>query len=205
MTRADRRTLVRQLADEGLSQRKIAGRLGVSKDTVRRDLENTASQGDPGDAPDDEPDGGDAPQVSDAVAAEGAPLDAPGDEPDDGGAPQDAPPADPGSSVAHARPVEDAPPALPRRIPAGQTIVLDLDQSPTLRRGLAELAATGLPPEALIAQAIAVLAVGYRQGVARGEIRPDRPFLVRSTTVGPPEPGRALPIRHAPPAPARGA
>lgn len=36
--RAARRTEVRQLADEGLSQRAIGLRLGISKDTVRRDL-----------------------------------------------------------------------------------------------------------------------------------------------------------------------
>lgn len=69
MTRGDRRTLVRQLAEEGLSQRAIAKRLKVSKDTVRRDLDAIAQD----DAPPAEPEARDAPQVSNGDSPEGAP------------------------------------------------------------------------------------------------------------------------------------
>ncbi|MGW1001773.1 hypothetical protein [Streptomyces sp. NPDC002520] len=75
MTVATRRALVRQLRadDPTLSARKIAGQVGVGKDTILRDLE-AISQEDAQAAP--EPD---------AVEPEGAP-----DAPD--GAPADAPP-----------------------------------------------------------------------------------------------------------------
>lgn len=75
MTRADRRTLVRQLATEGLSRRQIAARLGISKDTVRRDLSQAEQQSAADQAPD-------------------APEDAPP------AAPDDAPPAEPGAPAA---------------------------------------------------------------------------------------------------------
>ncbi|MCZ4611840.1 hypothetical protein O3S80_50465 [Streptomyces sp. Lzd4kr] len=78
MTRADRRTLVRQLADEGLSQRAIAKRLKVGKDTVRRDLEAIAHEDATGDAPPGEPDDPDAPQASTGDTAVSAP---PGEPP----------------------------------------------------------------------------------------------------------------------------
>ncbi|WP_406262522.1 DeoR family transcriptional regulator [Streptomyces chartreusis] len=81
MTRADRLSLVRQLAQEDLSQRQIAARLGVSKDTVRRDLEKIAAQGEPGDAPPTSPADPDAPQVSEDIPHDPAPQDAPHDEP----------------------------------------------------------------------------------------------------------------------------
>jgi hypothetical protein len=73
VTRADRRTLVRQLAEEGLSQRQIGARLGVSKDTVRRDLDAIGCQDTSGDAPPVEPDDPDAPQVSPGEVAQSAP------------------------------------------------------------------------------------------------------------------------------------
>lgn len=77
MTRTDRRTLVRQLAETGMSQRKIAARLRVSKDTVRRDLAALESQSGDGDAPPDAPVASDAPQVTLCDTPEGAPLGAP--------------------------------------------------------------------------------------------------------------------------------
>lgn len=81
MTRADRLTLVRQLAQEGLSQRAIAKRLKVSKDTVRRDLDRIAAAGEPDGAPPSETAGSAEPQVT-GDAPEG---------PAPGGAPQGAP------------------------------------------------------------------------------------------------------------------
>jgi hypothetical protein len=73
VTRADRRTLVRQLHEEGLSRRAIAERLGVGKDTVRRDLAAIEREPAPESAPPGAPDVPDAPQVSEGDAPEGAP------------------------------------------------------------------------------------------------------------------------------------
>ncbi|MFJ2002154.1 helix-turn-helix domain-containing protein [Streptomyces chartreusis] len=81
MTRADRLTLVRQLAAQGLSQRQIAGRLGVSKDTVRRDLERIAAEGEPGDEPPVDTADPTAPQVSGDASPEPASVGAPPGEP----------------------------------------------------------------------------------------------------------------------------
>ncbi|MFK0155398.1 DeoR family transcriptional regulator [Streptomyces sp. NPDC090493] len=189
MTRADRRTLVRQLAGEDMSQRQIAARLGVSKDTVRRDLAELASEDEPQDAPDDALDDPDAPQVTEAVP--------------DMGAPQDEPPAAPESPASAARAAEGAPPALPRRIPAHDRLAVDIDLArwPKLRTALAELATTGVDTERLIVQALVTLAAGYRQGVAAGDTPYGHPFHVRLISVGPPEPGHAVPRRPAPPAP----
>ncbi|RLL68153.1 DeoR family transcriptional regulator [Streptomyces sp. Z26] len=89
---ADRRTTVRHLAHTGMSQRAIAAQLGVSKDTVRRDLDALARDGAPEDAP---------------PADAGARHDAP-DAPDL--AHPDAPPAPP---AAHPARATDAPPPLP--------------------------------------------------------------------------------------------
>lgn len=77
MTRADRRTLVRQLSEEGLSQRAIAERLKVGKDTVRRDLERIAREAATETAPSDEPCTPDAPQTSEGGTGGDAPQDAP--------------------------------------------------------------------------------------------------------------------------------
>lgn len=72
VARAERRATVGRLAqEEGLSARAIAARLGISKDTVRRDLAGLAQGGAPGDAP---------------PAAPGAPV---------------APLGEPGGAVAH--------------------------------------------------------------------------------------------------------
>lgn len=77
MTRADRRTLVRQLHEEGLSQRAIAKRLKVSKDTVRRDLEAIDREDTTQDAPPGEPQAPDAPQASSGSVEQSAPQGGP--------------------------------------------------------------------------------------------------------------------------------
>ncbi|NEB00599.1 helix-turn-helix domain-containing protein [Streptomyces sp. SID13726] len=187
MTRADRLTLVRQLADEGLSRRRIAQRLGVSKDTVRRDLEKLRAAAEPVDEPLAEPPGEpgdvDEPQVSEAVSEEGAPVDEPGGEPLDEPV---------GARVAQ----------LPRRVAHADDLLIDLRRWPALRRDLAVLAATGLSPDALINQAVVVLAFGYRQAVLAGRIQPGQPFVVRDLTVGPPG---SVPRRTGSAPPAEGA
>ncbi|AVV46433.1 HTH domain-containing protein [Streptomyces sp. ID05-04B] len=187
MTRTDRRTLVRQLSEQGLTRRAIAERLGVSKDTVRRDLEAIAREDEPDGAPHDAPDEPDAPQVSDPDEPDGAPQDAPPAEPDSDDEPNDAAPDAPAEPVAQ----------LPRRV-SPQRLEIDLRQWPALRRDLAVLASTGLALEEAIAQAVGVLAAGYRQGLAQRRIVPG-PFVVRGMTVGPLQPARLVPRRPAPP------
>lgn len=152
MTRTDRRTLVLQLRAEGLSQRAIATRLGVGKDTVRRDLERGEPEAAPDDAPPGEPDTAAAPQVRTVEAEEAAP----------GGAPQDAPVAQ-----------------LPRRV-ADPLAGMDMSQWRALRRDLAVLAQSGLSPEALVHRAVVALAHQYRQDLAAGRLKPGQRFLVRS-------------------------
>lgn len=189
MTRTDRRTLARQLRAEGLSQRAIARRLGVGKDTVRRDLGQDPPSAGPDDAPPGEPDTAAAPPVSAVEAEETAPDDAP----------QDAPSAETVADVAADTVVPRAPVArLPRRM-ADTELTIDLRQWPGLRRDLAVLAETGVSAEALINQAVVVLTHGYKQGVRCGVIRPDRPFVVRDLVVGPPRdfPRRPAPARDA--------
>ncbi|WP_329597784.1 helix-turn-helix domain-containing protein [Streptomyces pseudovenezuelae] len=182
MTRADRLTLVRQLAEEGLSQRAIAKRLKISKDTVRRDLERITAEAEPGDEPPAEPETGDEPQVAEAV--------------DVGSAPQGAPPAEPQAPVAELwdapldEPDEpDAPPSepvahLPRRV-AHPRLEMDLDGRPAMRRDLAVLAQSGRTVEQLVSQAVIALAFGYRQALARGDLLPGETFLVTELTVKP--------------------
>ncbi|QQM44979.1 HTH domain-containing protein [Streptomyces liliifuscus] len=170
MTRTDRLTLVRQLKEGGLSQRAIAKRLGVSKDTVRRDFERLAAEAEPDDAPPAEPDDQDAPQVSEGDT-EG---DAPGD------APQSAPLAQPDQAAA----------PLPRRMAqAGGPLALpdgfDLRQWPAVRRDLATLAQTGQSPETLVHHAITAVAHHYRQALDRGDIAVGESFTVSHVTLRP--------------------
>lgn len=167
MTRADRLTLVRQLREEGLSQRAIASRLHVSKDTVRRDFARLDAQDAPDSEPDTEPrgeppvrpDSEAAPQASKGDVQDSAPDSAPGTEP----------PAEPAA-------------ALPRRTGAGR-LEMDLRHWPGLRRDLALLAQTGCTPEELVAAAVRALAVGYRSGLAAGDVQPGRPFSVTRLSV----------------------
>ena len=218
MTPADARALRRRRAadlrdaEPGLSLRKMARRLGVSRDTVARDLEehdrraaesappvevaaaevaeaappaedvaeavdhsaplvesiSAGAVGERGVAADS------APQASDVVAESAPPAEVAAAE-----VAEAAPPAeDVADVVAHRAP-------LPRRL-ADTALTIDLRQWPALRRDLAVLAETGVSAEALINQAVVVLAHGYRQGVRIGAIRRDRPFVVRDLIVGPP-------------------
>lgn len=77
MTRADRRTLVRQLHEQGLSRRAIADRLGIGKDTVRRDLAAIERQAAEETAPPDAPGAPDAPQAGQDTTGKNAPQGAP--------------------------------------------------------------------------------------------------------------------------------
>lgn len=171
MTRTDRLTLVRQLREGGLSQRAIAKRLGVSKDTVRRDFERIAAEGEPDDAPLAGPDDQDAPQVSGGDAEGSTPT----GEPDD--APQGAPVA-----------------PLPRRMtgPLALPDGFDLRRWPAVRRDLATLAQSGLPVEKLVHDAITSVAHHYRQALDRGDIAVGESFTVSHVTLRPlPVAGRA--------------
>lgn len=160
MTRADRLTLVRQLSDQGLSQRAIAKRLNIGKDTVRRDLERIAAEAEPDDAPPADPDETDAPQVSDGAAevdaSRGAPLSAP---------------------VA----------PLPRRMtgPLALPDGFDLRRWPAVRRDLATLAQSGLPVEKLVHDAITSVAHHYRRALAAGDIEAGQSFTVTHVTLRP--------------------
>jgi DNA-binding transcriptional MocR family regulator len=158
MRRLRREELRRLTTDEpGLSHRQLARRLGVSKDTVRRDLEALAH----------EEERADAPQVSEGGADEDAPAGASGDA----GAPtEDAPDA------------TGAP--LPRRV-AQPLADMDVSQWRALRRDLAVLALTGRTAEAMVHQAVVALAHCYRQALARGELEHGQPFLVSGMTLRP--------------------
>ncbi|WP_432032769.1 hypothetical protein [Streptomyces antibioticus] len=185
MTRTDRRTLVRQLAAEGLSQRAIAKRLGIGKDTVRRDLAPAVREGAPESAPQDAPDDPAAPQASGHDGPESAPQDAP-----------PAAPVDTGETDAGAPPRRPA--GLPRRV-AQPLDGIDLSQWPAARRDLAVLAQSGSPAEALVHQAIVATAYAYRQALDRGDLQPGQAFLVRRVDLVP----AARPdLHHLPPAPA---
>lgn len=159
--RLRREQLRRLTTDEpGLSHRQLAKRLGVSKDTVRRDLEALAHEEERADAPH-------APQVS------------------EGGAGEDAPTGAPGAADA---PTEDSPDAtvapLPRRV-AQPLADMDVSQWRALRRDLAVLTLSGLTAEVMVHQAVVALAHCYRQALARGELKHGQPFLVCGMTLRP--------------------
>lgn len=149
--RTVRRARVRQLAQDEpeLSLREVADRLGISKDTVRRDLEAMAQD-------DTAPVAHTAPQVTAGGAEQGETPGAACDTGTTGGAATDAP----GATAA----------TLPRRIAPGG-VALDLSQWPELRRDLALLAQTGRSAEALVRQAVTALAFGYRTALARDRKR----------------------------------
>lgn len=152
-----RRENVRQLSrrEPELSHRQIADRLGISKDTVRRDLDALAGEAGADGAELDAPDESSAPQVS-GGGADGAGEDAP-----------DAPRRE-----------------LPRRI-APLSGAPDLSRWPALRRDLAQLAQSGSSAEALVHQAVVATAYAYRQALDRGELRPGAGFLITGMTLRP--------------------
>lgn len=159
-----RRKRVAQLRrdEPDLSVRAMAQRLGLSRDTVRRDLEELERQGAQSAPPGREG----APDVvqRDAPVAQSAPR-VPG-----GGA-QEA--------------VQFAPSAgLPRRV-AQPLAGVDLSQWPAVRRDLAVLAQTGRTAEALAHQAITALAHHYARALARGDIERGQEFIVSSITLRP--------------------
>ncbi|MET7679368.1 hypothetical protein [Streptomyces sp. NPDC005423] len=177
MTRADRRTLVRQLRGEGMSQRAIGRRLNVSKDTVRRDLGKDAPDTGPDGATPGEPDMADEPQASGVDAAEPAPS----------GAPDDAP---------------EARAALPRRFLADPLAGIDVSRAPALRRDLAVLAQSGMSAEALVHLGVVSLAHQYAKELAAGRIKVGQRFVVRSMDMrpaGPTPPPAASPAGTAGP------
>ncbi|NUS29786.1 MAG: HTH domain-containing protein [Streptomyces sp.] len=169
MTRADRRTLVRQLAGEGLSQRQIAARLGISKDTVRRDLETIASHDEPQDEPPGAPDVPEAPQVSGAVQGDGAPRDEPPSADAPAAAPPGAPPAETEPRVAH----------------GGALLVVALDDSPGLAEDLALLQEAGADAAEVVNFAVDRLATAYRTARGRGWLRPGQAFDVVQMQIKP--------------------
>lgn len=181
MTRADRLKLVRQLRTEGMSQRAIAKRLKVSKDTVRRDFERLDAEPAPDDEPPTEPDDEPSTTADDVEAPQVSAGDRPDSDEDD--APRDEPPGEP---VAQ----------LPRRMSADR-LDIDLRHRAGLRRDLALLAQTGCTAEELVVTAVRVLASGYKQGLAAGDVLPGRPFAVTRLSVA----AMTLPGPRVPPVP----
>lgn len=159
-----RRARVAELrqAEPGLSLRQMAQRLGLSRDTVRRDLADLDEQAAQSATPVDEsaPGGAGGPagvaHLASQVSEGGA-----------GGASQDRPPA-----------------RLPVRV-AQPLSGIDLSQWPALRRDLAQLAQTGRSPEALVHQAVVALAHNYGKALADGLIEVGQPFHVLAMTLAP--------------------
>ncbi|MBZ6259728.1 HTH domain-containing protein [Streptomyces olivaceus] len=149
-----------------LSHRDIAQRLGISKDTVRRDLE--ALDADVAQT---------APAVDEAHAQDAPPVAHPAPQVTD----ETAPPAE--HSAATVAPSAPARP-LPVRH-ADPLAGMDVSQWRALRRDLAVLAQTGRAPEALVHQAVVAVAHAYKQALASGELEPGRPFLISSMQLRP--------------------
>ncbi|MFE3855274.1 hypothetical protein ACFXPN_29600 [Streptomyces griseorubiginosus] len=189
--RAVRRArLARLLKEEpALTRKELAQRLGLKKDTLRRDLEAIAHDAPAQEAPAQE------------SAAHNAPA-LPAHQVNAGEAP-DAQDVRAGAEPAAHVPAHDAHPArevlhLPRRS-AHQRLEMDLAGRPAMRRDLALLAQSGRTVEELVHQAVVSLAFGYRRALARGEVLPGETFLVTELAV------RAAPGAARRPAPASGA
>jgi hypothetical protein len=199
--RAVRRARLARLLQEepGLTRKEIAQRLGLKKDTLRRDLaaleEERAHSA--GQSVQNAPAHG--PADSEHAPAPAAPQVSNGS----------APPAHEASADAAHTGDPDAQRAQPAQLPrreAGGQLVIDLSRRPGLLRDLAVLAQVGMSAQDLVETAMHVLAVGYRQGLAAGDVLPNRPFQVTRLSVaslGLPGP-RVPPVRTAPPAPTAG-
>lgn len=148
-----RRENVRQLIEREpeLSHRQIADRLGVSKDTVRRDLDALVQEAGAEGA---EPDAPVAPQVSGGGAEPGA-FSAPPTA--HSGAP-DAPPADP---------AQDEP-----------VLRIRLARRPRMLRSLCALREAGLKAPAVIDTVLAAFVGSYRQALAQGQLKPGERYQV---------------------------
>lgn len=163
-----RRARVAKLRQEApdLSHRDMAQRLGISKDTVRRDLEaldaevaQTAPPADETQAPDAPPVAHTAPQVSE----DAAPL------------------AEPSSTV-----VASSEPARPLPVRQADPLAgMDVSQWRALRRDLAILAQSGQSAEALVHQAVVATAQAYRKALAAGELQPGDGLLITGMTLRP--------------------
>lgn len=173
-----RRAKVAQLVrdEPDLSHREMAQRLGVSRMTVARDLEELARDVPPAEA------------VTADTAAQPEPLAHAGPQVTDGVTP----------GVAQAV----TPPALPRRV-AQPLAGVDLSQWPAVRRDLAVLAQSGLSAEAVAHQAIVATAYAYRQALARGDLQAGQPFLIRDVRLA--QAARRSDCPPPGPAPAEGA
>lgn len=180
MTPADARSLRRRrvaelrAAEPGLSLRQMAKRLGISRDTVRRDLDDidrASSQG----APSSDAVSQTAPQASGSVAAESATRD----------------------EASASGPLQGATPAgLPRRV-AQPLAGVDLAQWPAMRRDLADLVRSGRTAEGVAHMAITAVAHAYRQALANGELKVGQLFHVSAVTLIPvsaPAPRTAEPV-----------
>lgn len=157
--RALRRARVAALrqAEPELSLRSMADRLGISRDTVRRDLEALQA----------------APVAQSATAARGG---AAPDRPVAHAAPQVT--AGGAPALAHSATAAPGPAGV-----AGPLAGIDVSQWRSLRQDLAVLAQTGRSPEALVHQAVATLAHAYRRALAAGQVEPGRSFFVAEMTL----------------------
>ncbi|MFD5468859.1 HTH domain-containing protein [Streptomyces sp. NPDC127105] len=173
--RSLRRARVAELrrAEPELSHREMAQRLGLSKDTVRRDLE-AIEQGVEQTAPPVEEPGPLGAAGEDTVAQTEPQV-------SEGGALEDAPD---GAAATDGAAQSAAPAGLPRRV-AQPLAGIDLSQWPAVRRDLAVLAQTGRSAESLAHQAIVEMAHQYRQALARGELVPGQPFIVTDMVLRP--------------------
>jgi hypothetical protein len=155
-----RRVADLRVAEPGLSLRQMARRLGISRDTVRRDLEDidrASSQ----DAPSSDAMSQTAPQASAGVVAESAtPGEASATGPSQG-------------ATAAGLPLQAAQPL------AG----VDLAQWPAARRDLADLVRSGRTAEGVAHMAITAVAHAYRQALARGDLQVGQRFLVSTVTL----------------------
>lgn len=73
---------------------------------------------------------------------------------------------------------------LPQRV-AQPLAGMDVSQWRALRRDLAVLAQCGSSAESLVHQAVVAMAYAYRQALARGDIKPQVPFLVSEVRLTP--------------------